>query len=126
MTNVKIEGPKQPEELPAYLKSFFAGIIPFISDDFTKGIYPMKINEYLAAGLPVISTEFGDIAEFESVVKIAHTKEEYLQYLLQEIETDTPEKRLARLAIAESNTWEKRAEEISTVIEQVEAEISKA
>jgi glycosyltransferase involved in cell wall biosynthesis len=124
--NVKLEGPKQPEELPAYLKRFFAGIIPFISDDFTKGIYPMKINEYLAAGLPVISTEFGDIAEFENVVKIARTKEEYLQYLLQEIETDTPEKRLARLAIAEGNTWQKRAEEISTVIKKVEAEINKA
>ncbi|TSD65032.1 glycosyltransferase family 1 protein [Inquilinus sp. KBS0705] len=119
--NVKLEGPRQPEELPPFLRSFSAGIIPFISDDFTGGIYPMKINEYLAAGLPVISTEFGDISEFESIIKIAHTKEEYLQYLIQEIETDTTEKRSARLVMAEGNTWEKRAEEISAVIEQVEA-----
>ena len=59
--NVSIEGPKTPEELPPYLKTFSAGIIPFIKDTFTKGIYPMKINEYLAAGLPVISTGFGDM-----------------------------------------------------------------
>ncbi len=119
--NVKIEGPKMPEQLPPYLQSFSVGIIPFVKDDFTKGIYPMKINEYLAAGLPVVSTAFGDIADFASLIKITDDKETFRQYLLSEIADDTPGKRLARLKTAESNTWEKRAEELSTVIEQVEA-----
>ncbi|MGY4537479.1 glycosyltransferase involved in cell wall biosynthesis [Mucilaginibacter sp. UYNi724] len=119
--NVKIEGPKMPEQLPAYLQSFSVGIIPFVKDDFTKGIYPMKINEYLAAGLPVVSTAFGDITDFESLIKITDDKETFLQYVLSEIADDTPEKRMARLKTAENNTWDKRAEELSIVIEQVEA-----
>jgi glycosyltransferase involved in cell wall biosynthesis len=118
--NVRVEGAKTPEQLPAYLQTFSAGIIPFVKDDFTKGIYPMKINEYLAAGLPVVSTAFGDIADFASLVKITDDKEAFLQYILSEIAEDTPEKREARLKTAENNTWDKRAEELSVVIEQVE------
>lgn len=118
--NVKIEGPKMPEQLPPYLQTFSVGIIPFVKDDFTKGIYPMKINEYLAAGLPVVSTNFGDIADFAGLIKITDDKEAFLQYVLSEIAGDTPEKRTARLKTAENNTWDKRAEELSNVIEQVE------
>ncbi|MBB5396775.1 glycosyltransferase [Mucilaginibacter sp. AK015] len=118
--NVKVEGPKAPEQLPAYLQAFSVGIIPFVKDNFTKGIYPMKINEYLAAGLPVVSTNFGDIADFSNLIKITDDKETFLQYVLSEMTEDTPEKRQARLKTAESNTWHRRAEEISAVIERVE------
>jgi glycosyltransferase involved in cell wall biosynthesis len=121
--NVKIEGPKMPGELPAYLQTFSVGIIPFVKDDFTKGIYPMKINEYLAAGLPVVSTNFGDIADFASLIKIADDKETFLQGVLTEISGDTPEKREARLKTAENNTWDKRADELSMIIEQVENDL---
>ena len=121
--NVKIEGPKMPEQLPPYLQTFSVGIIPFVKDDFTKGIYPMKINEYLAAGLPVVSTAFGDIADFADLVKITDDKEAFLQHVLSEIASDTPEKRTARLKTAENNTWDKRAEELSNVIEQVEKDL---
>ena len=118
--NVRVEGPKMPEQLPPYLQTFSVGIIPFVKDDFTKGIYPMKINEYLAAGLPVVSTAFGDIADFASLIKITDDKETFLQYVQSEIAEDTPEKREARLKTAENNTWDQRVEEISAVIEQVE------
>jgi glycosyltransferase involved in cell wall biosynthesis len=121
--NVKIEGAKTPEELPAYLEQFSAGIIPFIKDEFTKGIYPMKINEYLAAGLPVVSTDFSDLSDFEATIKIADSKELFLTHLVDEVAGDTPEKRQARLQIAEGNTWLKRADELSDVIETVEREL---
>ncbi|QXV66478.1 glycosyltransferase [Mucilaginibacter sp. 21P] len=119
--NVKIEGAKRPEELPAYLQTFSVGIIPFVKDDLTKGIYPMKINEYLAAGLPVVSTNFGDISDFASLVKITDDKQDFLEALLAEIGNDNAEKRTARLKTAEGNTWNKRTEELSDVIERVEA-----
>jgi glycosyltransferase involved in cell wall biosynthesis len=123
-SNVTVAGPKMPEELPAYLQTFSAGIIPFVKDDLTNGIYPMKINEYLAAGLPVVSTAFGDISDFASLVKITDDKETFLQYILSEIAEDTADKRAARLKTAESNTWLKRAEELSIVIDEVETNLA--
>ena len=122
--NVKLEGAKQPDDLPPYLKTFSAAIIPFKSDDLTRGIYPMKINEYLAAGLPVVSTRFGDLSDFESVIRIADGNESFEQYLNDEIITDSSDKRKTRLELAEGNTWEKRAGELSAVIEQVEQEVA--
>ncbi|HEK22130.1 MULTISPECIES: glycosyltransferase [unclassified Mucilaginibacter] len=119
--NVKVEGAKRPEELPAYLQTFSAGIIPFVKDDLTRGIYPMKINEYLAAGLPVVSTNFGDMSDFAGLVKITDEKEDFLNALKEEIAGDNAAKRASRLQTAESNTWEKRAGELSDVIERVEA-----
>jgi len=122
--NVQLAGAKSPEELPAYLKTFSAGIIPFIKDEFTKGIYPMKINEYLAAGLPVVSTDFSDLSDFTGSIQVADNSADFLTHLTTEILTDTPDKRHARLRIAEGNTWEKRADELSNVIEEVEREIA--
>lgn len=121
--NVHFTGAKTPDELPAYLQTFSAGIIPFVKDDFTRGIYPMKINEYLAAGLPVIGTDFSDLSDFEGVIQVCNNKETFLQQLQTELNTDTPEKRIARQNVARQNTWAVRAEELSEAIQQIEAEI---
>jgi glycosyltransferase involved in cell wall biosynthesis len=119
-SNVSIEGAKTPDELPPYLKTFSAGIIPFVKSTFTQGIYPMKINEYLAAGLPVISTDFSDLSEFAQIISINNNKEGFLEHCRNEIANDTPEKKQARLNMAGQNTWANRAEELSAIIYQIE------
>lgn len=121
--NVTFVGPKNPEELPSYLKNFSVAIIPYVNDKLTSGIYPMKINEYLAAGLPVISARFGDMTDFEVVIQLADNKEDFLQYVISEISSNSPEKQQARIKVAEGNTWVKRAEELSAAIEQTEREL---
>lgn len=118
--NAIFTGAKKPDELPGLLKTFSTGIIPFVKSDFTKGIYPMKINEYLAAGLPVISTDFSYLDDFADVIRITGDKTAFLQYLQNELATDTPEKRYARLDIARQNTWAVRADELSNAIEEIE------
>lgn len=118
--NVVFTGAKTPDELPGYLKTFSAGIIPFVKSDFTKGIYPMKINEYLAAGLPVISTDFSNLDDFEGIIKITGDKATFLNDLQSELATDNPEKRNGRLEIAKQNTWTVRAVELSNAIEKIE------
>lgn len=121
--NVTCVGPKNPEELPLHLKTFSVAIIPYVNDELTSGIYPMKINEYLAAGLPVISTTFGDMTDFEAIIKLADTREAFLENVITEISSNSPQKQQARIKVAEGNTWVKRAGELSVIIEQTEKEL---
>jgi UDP-galactopyranose mutase len=59
--NIHYLGMKQYSELPAYFSSWEAGMIPFALNDATRFISPTKTPEYLAAGLPVISTPIRDV-----------------------------------------------------------------
>ncbi len=107
--NVTVHGPQQPDNLPSFLSRADVGIIPFIRNEFTRSIYPMKINEYLAAGLPVVATDFADLTGFESVVWIAKRKVDFLMCLARSLETDSIELQNQRRNIAQSNDWQGRA-----------------
>jgi glycosyltransferase involved in cell wall biosynthesis len=117
--NVKLLGARAAEQLPAFLKTCAAGLIPFARNEFTKGIYPLKINEYLAAGLPVVMTQFSDLSEFKNIVLSSNNHEEFLQFLTIEVETDEQDKRFKRTLVAQKNSWEYRAKTFSTIIQNL-------
>ena len=49
-------------EAAGHLARFSAGLIPFRSNALTAGVDPIKYYDYRAAGLPVLSTRFGEMA----------------------------------------------------------------
>ena len=59
--NVRLLGECSSEEVPERLDGFAAGLIPFRINRLTDAIDPVKYYEYRCAGLPVISTRFGDM-----------------------------------------------------------------
>ncbi|MEI6947126.1 glycosyltransferase [Paraflavisolibacter sp. H34] len=109
--NILCTGAKRIEELPAYLRCFDCAVIPFLRNNLTGGIYPLKINEYLAAGCPVLTTHFSeDIASFSDQVYLARSHDEFLALLPQALGDHSPERRRQRLAAAAGNSWERRVE----------------
>lgn len=60
-TNITYVGAKSYHELPAYLATWNIALIPFLLNESTRFISPTKTPEYLAAGLPVISTPIADV-----------------------------------------------------------------
>lgn len=59
--NVHWLGPKRYEELPSYLSGWDLGFMPFALNESTRFISPTKTPEFLAAGLPVVSTPVTDV-----------------------------------------------------------------
>jgi UDP-galactopyranose mutase len=59
--NIHYLGGKTYDELPAYLSGWDVALIPFAINDSTKYISPTKTPEYLAAGIPVVSTPITDV-----------------------------------------------------------------
>ena len=47
--------------LDAYCKGFAVGIIPYIVNERMHYVNPLKLREYLSAGLPVVSTAVPEV-----------------------------------------------------------------
>jgi teichuronic acid biosynthesis glycosyltransferase TuaH len=109
--NIIFTGPKKIEQLPAYLQNFDCTIIPFLKNNLTAGIYPLKINEYLAAGKAVVTTNFSeDINEFKEYIYIANTHDEFLEKIKEAMRDNNESDKQKRLAAASVNSWEHRLE----------------
>lgn len=111
ISNIVFTGPKKLEELPAYLRHFDCAVIPFRYDNLTAGIYPLKINEYLAAGKAVVTTDFSeDIAAFREQVYLSSTHDDFIAAINKAIRDNGEAKQAERVRTAEKNAWENRAE----------------
>ena len=111
LPNIIFTGAKKIDQLPAYLRCFDCAIIPFVKNNFTGGIYPLKINEYLGAGRAVVTTHFSeDIATFKEQVFMAENYDEFLAMINKAVSDNGAEKQRQRVAIAETNSWEHRVE----------------
>ena len=114
--NVTFLPPVKPAEVPERLKQCDAGIIPYICNEINKNVYPLKINEYLATGVPVVLTKFAKLPEFNGQVHFAATAEEFRDAIVAATENDSKEKIKSRIGFASSNSWISRAEEFSAAI----------
>ncbi|HDT5864604.1 TPA: hypothetical protein QHB43_004586 [Aeromonas hydrophila subsp. hydrophila] len=59
--NIELRKAVQHCEIPKLLSSFDFGLIPFKLNELTNSVDPVKYYEYVAAGLSVITTEFGEM-----------------------------------------------------------------
>jgi glycosyltransferase involved in cell wall biosynthesis len=118
--NIHLLGPRLYEELPSVLRGADAGLIPYAINELTKSIFPMKVYEYLAAGLPVIATPLPALAGVEDVVMAADAAG--IAALIEEaLAEDTPERKAARARAAEAHSWGRRLEEIGESLARLEA-----
>lgn len=121
--NVIFTGQKKLEELPAYLQYSHCCIIPFLCNTLTKSIYPLKINEYLSAGKPVVTTPFSeDIQSFSGVIHITGEQDEFVSAIKEVILTDNEEQQRKRVDFSTENSWENRANEFWKIVNDVNHE----
>ena len=117
LPNVHFLGYKAYEELPRYGRIFDACIMFWKVDDWIRFCNPVKTLEYLAMGKPVISVAFDEVLRgYGGMVTAAHSHEEFLEKIEDEIAHDSEERRRARLDFAKNETWEARAEYVSGLV----------
>ncbi len=114
--NIHLLGPKTREELPRYLDTFAAGIIPYRVNSLTETVHPVKTYEYLAAGLPVVSTRLPELLPLESIIRLENGAEAFHRALAQILDGDSPEEKNSRMNFARANSWERRVEKIEGII----------
>ena len=117
LPNVLFTPPQQPADLPPLLARLSAAMIPFVCNPHTYTIYPLKINEYLAGGLPVVSTPFSLLNDFAGIVDLADTPEAFAAALRRALTDQAPDRIEARVAMARANSWTHRAEEFEVIFD---------
>ncbi len=107
--NIHLLGRRDQRECPAYLRNYDICMIPFAINDQTAAIYPLKINEYLAIGKPVLATPFSeDIQDFRRNITLAPI-EDWGKLVEVTIDGHTDAQRDANVKRASENTWADRA-----------------
>jgi len=118
-SNVQFFEPIKPNDVPELLANYDVGIIPYIVNEVNKNIYPLKINEYLAVGVPVVMNAFASLPEFEGLISVASDKDDFVRKLIAETEDDSVQLIRKRIDFASANSWEARTESFGSFIEKL-------
>jgi len=116
MPNVHYLGSVDISQVPHYLKGFQVGLMPYAQSRETEHISPLKLYDYLAAGLPIASTDIPAAREFSSHIHLATSSRHFAQAVRSALADITPERRQERRNIAAQHTWEARVEQLSDLI----------
>jgi len=124
---VAVLGPKPYADVPAYFQGLDVGLIPFrTADPYVKGINPNKVYQYLAAGVPVITTPLLDLAECPPDLQFASTPAEAVAALDRTLATaaaDPQSLRARRRALARPHDWSVLA---ARMVSEIEARLPAA
>lgn len=120
--NIFLLGQKEFSTLPAYIDSFDVSIIPYVISEYTKTVYPTKMNEYHAMGKIVVSTNLPEITLFNqhnnAPVLVGNNRDEFEQCIKKALDLSRdPIEIKKRKDCAEKNSWSSRVGEMSDLID---------
>jgi len=121
LQNVHFLGSADLDRLPEFLKPMDVCTVPFLVDEHTRTMNPLKILEYLAAGKPVVSTPLPAVRAYEPHVDIAGSAAEFAAAVELALAEDSLARKRARTEFAGEHSWESRLDEIRGLIEMTAA-----
>lgn len=121
LNNVHLLGRRPYEQLPAYAAGIDVGLIPFRINELTRAVNPIKLREYLSAGLPVVATPLPEVADYAEFVSIALNTDAFIDACDQSLNAPAEQKqtqRAARQTAMQSEGWPAKVEQISAELTQ--------
>ncbi|MBI1737097.1 MAG: YdcF family protein [Candidatus Rokubacteria bacterium] len=126
LPNVRLLGAREHHELPRYVKGFDVGLVPYRLNEYTWHVYPTKLNEYLAMGIPVVATDLAEVRRFNvdhgQIVGVATTPAEFAAAVDTAIARPSKAGARERIAVARLNSWDERIERMSKLVERAVAD----
>lgn len=118
-SNVTWVGLQPAAAVPTYLRVIDVGITPYLDTEFNRASFPLKTLEYLAAGLPVVSTDLPATRWLETdFVRVATGPADFVA-AVKAAASDPPDGdlRAARREFAARHAWSERAAEVAAVLQ---------
>lgn len=116
--NVHFLGAKSISEIGAYPQHFDVSVLPYVMNDYTRYINPLKFYEYLAAGPPIVGVPIRSLQDFDHVAHLADGVDEWSEALGRALtegasDPDGPE---SRQRLAREFDWDLRVREVALEI----------
>ena len=122
LPNVHLLGQKPHSQLPAYCRGFDVGLIPYRIEDRIAYVNPLKLREYLSAGVPVVATPMPEVLPLTHLCRVAGTAADTIAAVEAALGDGAPAARRARSAAMASETWTARVREIARRIDELDLE----
>jgi glycosyltransferase involved in cell wall biosynthesis len=116
LPNVHFTGRRAYQSLPGYCKKFDIAVLPFVINELTLAANPLKVREYLAAGLPVVATPLPEVQKLGALVNMATTAEEFLRQCDELLDAGRRGPDLAVSRHMDIESWEGKVEALSELI----------
>ncbi len=107
LPNTHFIGYRTYEQLPEYLRGMSVGLLPTLLNGYTRSMFPMKFFEYLAAGLPVVSTPLDFTKGQPAGLEVAGTPEAFVQAIERQLQRGKLTREEAGMFVGD-NTWDAR------------------
>src|SRR5262245_13294193 len=118
--NIKLLGAKPQAQLPHYVREYDVGIVPYRLSQNTANVYPTKLNEYLAMGIPVVASDLAEIRRFNAdhgeIVSIARDSSEFAKEIGRSLNNGSADAVRRRLEVARANSWPSRIGQMTELI----------
>ena len=112
VSNIYFLGAKPHSIIQIYLQNSQVGVIPFIRTKLIESVNPIKLYEYMAAGLPVVSTSWDELENLGSPALLAKDNHEFIEYINKIVTKKDFIDRHLLVNFAQSNTWKNRFTEL--------------
>lgn len=116
VANIHFLGRKPYSELPNYCKGFDVALNPFEINELTLAANPLKVREYLAAGLQVVSTDIPEVRILDNCL-IGENHQEFIEKI--EFALAHPKSKEEISDGIKHESWESKIDELRQIISQV-------
>jgi glycosyltransferase involved in cell wall biosynthesis len=93
--------------IPAIGRGFDVALMPWLDNEWIRFANPIKLKEYLALGLPVVSTDYPEVEAYRDRVHVAHDRDDF-PALARRVAATTPDRAALRASVL-SSSWAARA-----------------
>jgi glycosyltransferase involved in cell wall biosynthesis len=115
--NMHFLGRVTTAQMPPFPQHFDVCMMPYLLNDYTSYVYPLKLHEYLASGRPVVASPTRLLKEFQGTIQVCKGAEEWSLAISSALqpEANTPEAREIRQAVARKHDWDLLAKSIAQI-----------